>query len=139
MTELKTKPTKKSVNKFLLSVDEKRRDDCQIVLKLMQKITGKNPKMWGDSMVGFGDYHYKYKTGREGDWFVTGFSPRKQNLTIYIMPGFSNYSSLLDKLGKHKHSVSCLYVKKLADIDLKVLEKLIAKSVADMATLYKAN
>lgn len=139
MAELKTKPNKKSVSKFLLSVDEKRQDDCQTILKLMQKITGKNPKMWGASMVGFGDYHYKYKSGREGDWFVTGFSPRKQNLTIYIMPGFSNYSNLLDKLGKHKHSVSCLYVKKLADVDLKVLEKLITKSVADMTTLYKAN
>lgn len=94
--------------------------------------------MWGDSIVGFGEYHYKYKSGREGDWFITGFSPRKQNLTIYIMPGFSEYADLLKKLGKHKHSVSCLYLNKLADIDFQVLEKLIAKSVVDMASLYNA-
>ena len=137
MAELKTKPNNKSVAKFLFNVDDKRKDDCQRLLILMQKITGKKPRMWGDSIVGFGEYHYKYKTGREGDWFVTGFSPRKQNLSIYIMPGFSNYASLLDKLGKHKHSVSCLYINKLADIDFRVLEKLIAKSVVDMKKVIR--
>ena len=138
MAELKTKPTNKSVSAFIKSVDDKRQADCRCILKLMRTITGKKPQMWGSSIVGFGNYHYKYKSGREGDWFVTGFSPRKQNLTIYIMPGFSSYADLLAKLGKCKTSVSCLYVKKLEDIDINVLEKLIAKSIRDMAEMYKA-
>ena len=138
MAELKTKPNNKSVNAFIKLVETKRQEDCQYLLALMQDITGNRPKMWGDSIVGFGKYHYKYKSGREGDWFITGFSPRKQNLTIYIMPGFANYSSYLSKLGKYKTSVSCLYVKKLEDIDLKVLKRLVAKSVKDMAKLYKS-
>ena len=137
MAELKTKPNKKSVVAFLAAAEEKKREDCRRLAKAMQNITGNKPRMWGDSIVGFGKYHYKYKTGREGDWFVTGFSPRKQNLTIYIMPGFSDYGRLLAKLGKHKHSVSCLYINKLADIDFSVLEKLIAQSVADMKTIYE--
>lgn len=138
MSELKTKANNKSVNAFIKSIDIKRREDCRCLLALMQDITGNKPKMWGDSIVGFGKYHYKYKSGREGDWFITGFSPRKQNLTIYIMPGFANYSNYLSKLGKHKISVSCLYVKKLEDVNLKVLQTLIAKSVKDMAKLYNA-
>ncbi len=89
----------------------------------MREITGNRAKMWGDSIVGFGKYHYKYKSGCEGDWFITGFSPCKQNLTVYIMPGFSKYQSLLKKLGKHKTSVSCLYLKSLTDIDQTVLKK----------------
>ena len=137
MAELKTKPTNKSVNAFINSVDAKRQADCRLILKLMRTITGKKPRMWGTSIIGFGAYHYKYKSGREGDWFVTGFSPRKQNLTIYIMPGFSNYADLLAKLGKYKTSVSCLYVKKLEDVDINVLKKLITKSVQEMAKLYK--
>ena len=136
MAELKTKPNNKSFAVFLRSIEDKRQDDCQRLVKTMQKITGNKPRMWGDSIVGFGRYHYKYKTGREGDWFITGFSPRKQNLSIYIMPGFSNYGRLLAKLGKHKHSVSCLYINKLADIDFKVLEKLIAESVVEMRKIY---
>ena len=103
----------------------------------MREITGKRAKMWGDSIVSFGKYHYKYKTGREGDFFVSGFSPRKQNLTIYIMPGFSKYKTLLKKIGKHKSSVSCLYIKSLADVDLSVLKNLIQRSVEDMHKLYK--
>ncbi len=136
MAKLKTKPNNKSVTAFLKSVDEKRREDCQMLLTLMKRVTGKKPSMWGDGIVGFGEYHYKYKSGREGDWFVTGFSPRKQNISVYIMPGFSKYKSTLNKLGKHKTSVSCLYIKKLTDVDIKQLERLVTQSVKDMAKLY---
>ena len=87
-------------------------------------------------MIGYGKYHYKYKSGREGDWFITGFSPRKRNMTVYIMPGFSNYQALLAKLGKHKTSVSCIYFNKLADIDVKILRQIIRRSVADMKKRY---
>ncbi len=136
MAKLKTKPNNKSVTAFLKSVDEKRREDCQMLLTLMKRVTGKKPSMWGDGIVGFGEYHYKYKSGREGDWFVTGFSPRKQNISVYIMPGFSKYKSTLNKLGKHKTSVSCLYIKKLTNVDIKQLERLVTQSVKDMAKLY---
>ena len=140
MSELKTKPTKASVAAFLNSVeDDQRRRDAREVVKLMNEITGKRAKMWGSSIVGFGTYHYKYKSGREGDWPVTGFSPRKQNLAIYIMPGFSRYSALMKKLGKYKTGKSCLYLKKLDDVDRKVLRQLIARSVADMTKLYECN
>ncbi|MDH3693850.1 MAG: DUF1801 domain-containing protein, partial [Gammaproteobacteria bacterium] len=127
MAELKTKPTKQSIKTFIDSIeDEQKRKDCRIVLKLMRELTGEKAKMWGDSIVGFGTYHYKYKSGREGDWMLTGFSPRKQNLTIYIMPGFSKFETLLKKLGKHKTSKSCLYIKSLGDIDLDILSKIIS-------------
>ena len=138
MAELKTKPTSASVAMFIQSIeDDCKRKDCKQLLKLMREITGKRAKKWGDSIVGFGKYHYKYKTGREGDFFVTGFSPRKQNLTIYIMPGFSKYKTLLKKIGKHKTSVSCLYIKTLTDIDEKILKQLIQRSFKDMQKLYK--
>ncbi len=136
MAALKTKPNNKSVTAFLKSVDEKRQEDCQMLLTLMKRVTGKKPTMWGDSIVGFGKYHYKYKSGREGDWFVTGFSSRKQNISVYIMPGFAKYKSILSKLGKHKISVSCLYISRLADVDIKQLERLVTQSVKDMAKLY---
>ncbi len=129
MAELKTKPNNLSVDDFLNSIEDgKKRQDCYTVLGLMKKLTGEEPKMWGSSMVGFGTYHYKYASGREGDWFVTGFSPRKQNLTLYIMSGFSRYDELMVKLGKHKTGKSCLYIKKLEDIDLTVLKELIKQS-----------
>lgn len=102
----------------------------------MQSITQKEPKMWGDSIIGFGSYHYKYKSGREGDWFVTGFSPRKRETTIYTMPGFDNYSDLLETLGKHRLGKSCLYIKKLSDVDTSTLETLLTRSVADMKSMY---
>ena len=138
MVENKTKPTTASVVLFIKSIEnESRRKDCKQLSKLMREITGKRAKMWGDSIVGFGKYHYKYKTGREGDLCVTGFSPRKQNLTIYIMPGFSKYQSLLKKLGRHKTSVSCLYLKNLDTINMKVLKQLIQRSVKDMQKLYQ--
>lgn len=138
MADLKTKKTTASVAEFIKSIsDDQTRKDCQTVSKLMEKATGAKPKMWGPSIVGFGDYHYKYESGREGDWFITGFSPRKQNLTLYIMAGFSANDDLMKKLGKYKTGKSCLYVKSLDDIDMKVLEKLITESVKFMKKKFK--
>ncbi len=140
MTELKTKPTSASVTTFLNGVeDEGKRRDCRELVQLMTAVTGKKPKMWGTSIVGFGSYHYSYGSGRQGDWPVTGFSPRKQSISIYIMLGFSRYGSLMNKLGKHKIGKSCLYLKKLDDIDRDVLRRLVAKSVADMQQLYECS
>ena len=133
MAELKTKPNKLSVEKFLNSIkDEKKKADSFKVLELMKKITKEEPVMWGPSIVGFGKYHYKYASGREGEFFVTGFSPRKQNLTLYIMSGFKKYDGLMKKLGKYKTGSSCLYINKLEDVDLKVLKSLITESVKYM-------
>ena len=133
MAELKTKPNKISVEKFLNSVQvERKREDSFKVLELMKKITKEEPVMWGPSIVGYGKYHYKYESGREGDWFLTGFSPRKQNLTLYIMSGFKHYDELMKKLGKHKTGSSCLYINDLEDIDMKVLKELITESVKYM-------
>ncbi len=130
MAELKTKPNEQSVAKFLKGIaDKQTREDCFTILEIMKQITKAEPKMWGSSIVGFGNYHYKYESGREGDWFLTGFSPRKQNLTLYIMPGFSQYDELMKKLGKHKTGKSCLYIKTLADVNLPTLKKLIQESV----------
>lgn len=133
MAELKTKPTKSSVEKFLNKVeDKKKQEDSFKVLELMKKITKEEPKMWGPSIVGFGKYHYKYASGREGDFFLTGFSPRKQSLTIYIISGFKKFDGLMKKLGKFKTGSSCLYIKKLEDVDLKILKELISQSVKYM-------
>lgn len=133
MAENKTKPTDASVLEFLQNVaDERKRQDAFAVLELMREVTGEEPKMWGSSIVGFGSYHYKYASGREGDAPLTGFSPRKQNLTIYITPGFEHYQEQLAKLGKHTTGQSCLYVKRLSDIDLDVLLEIVADSVEHM-------
>ena len=130
MAELKTKVNEASVNKFLNSVaDKQKREDSYVILELMKKITKCEPKMWGSSIVGFGSYHYKYESGREGDICLIGFSPRKQNLTLYIMSGFSKYANLMKKLGKYKTGKACLYINKLDDIDIKVLKELINESV----------
>lgn len=130
MAELKTKLNDASVEKFLNSVeDEEKRELSYKILELMKKITKEEPKMWGTSIIGFGTYHYKYKSGQEGDWMQVGFSPRKQALTLYIMSGFSKYEDLMNKLGKYKTGKSCLYIKKEEDIDFKVLKELIAQSV----------
>ena len=138
MAENKTHETKASVNAFLKSVEhDRRREDALTLKALMDKITGCKAKMWGPSIGGYGKYHYKYDTGREGDHLITGFSPRKQSMVVYIMPGFSEYGTLMAKLGKYKTGRSCLYINKLDDIDLKVLEKLIRKSVAYMKKKYK--
>jgi len=137
MSQLKTQQNDQSVNDFLDSIEnENRKADSKEVLKIMKEITGKPPKMWGNSMVGFDSYHYKYASGREGDWFITGFSPRKQALTLYIMAGFKRYDELMDKLGKYKTGKSCLYVKKLDDIDRNALKKLIEESVSYMREKY---
>lgn len=133
MAELKTKRNEGDVEAFLNSVaDEKKQQDSFTILKLMKDVTGKEPEMWGDSIIGFGSYHYKYASGREGDWFLTGFSPRKQNLTLYIMAGFNEYEQLLNKLGKHSIGKSCLYIKKTDDVDLVVLKELVKLSVTHM-------
>ena len=132
MVELKTKKTKASVKAFVDAIkDDKRRADCRTVQKLMKGVTGKVPRMWGDSIVGFGDYQYKYASGREGDWFLVGFSPRKANLTMYLMCDLTTQRPLLQKLGKHKTGKGCLYVNKLTDVDLGVPKKLVARTVAD--------
>ena len=131
MAELKTKATHASVTKFLGSIkDEQRRKDCETIVELMRDATAAEPKMWGTSIVGFGDYHYVYKSGREGDWFVAGFSPRKQNLTLYVMTGFTQHEDLLKKLGKHKTGMGCLYINTLLDVHLPTLRKLIKQAVA---------
>ncbi len=137
MADLKTKQNDASVTDFLDQVEnEQRQTDCRELLKMFSEVTGEPAKMWGENMVGFGKYHYKYKSGHEGDWFLTGFSPRKQNLTIYIMTGFEKYNDILEDLGKYKTSSSCLYVKKLEDINREVLSKLIRRSVEDMRERY---
>ena len=138
MAANKTKPTKASVTTFLNSVeDRQKRADCRKVAAMMRRATGKRAKMWGPSMVGYGTYHYKYASGREGDFMLTGFSPRKQALTVYIMPGFARYDALMKKLGKFKTGKSCLYIKRLADVDEAVLEKLIDASVKHMRKNYE--
>lgn len=131
--ELKTKKTEASVEEFLNSIaDEERRADCLAVVELMKKATKAEPKMWGSSIVGFGHYHYKYASGRENDWFQIGFSPRKNDLTLYFCDGLHQHTEALAQLGKHKSSVSCLYVKRLADLDLKVLKQMMQHSVANL-------
>jgi hypothetical protein len=129
MAENKTKPTDQSVDEFLSRVpEERKRVDSFAILQLMKKVTRIEPRMWGDSIIGFGSYHYKYASGREGDMPLVGFSPRKQNLVLYIMKGFEEYDQLLGELGKHKTGVACLYINKLSDINLPVLEQLVTAS-----------
>jgi hypothetical protein len=131
MADVKTKPTGESVHAFIASLDDaQKRKDCTTLIKLMKEVTGEPPKMWG-SMIGFGHYHYVYESGREGDTFVTGFAPRKQNLTLYIMGGFTRHDDLLEKLGKFKIAKACLYIKKLDDVDSSVLKTLIKRSVQE--------
>lgn len=133
MAELKTQRNAQSVAAFLEKVlDEQRRVDSFALLKMMKEITGREAEMWGDSIVGFGNVHYKYESGREGDWFAVGFSPRKQNLTLYMMMGFSRFEELLGKLGKHKTGKSCLYIQKLSDINQDVLREMITLSSAEL-------
>ncbi len=139
MAELKTKKTKESVAAFIASVpDEARRKDCKTLLAVFKKATGMKPAMWGTAIVGYGTYHYESeRSAQKGDWPLTAFSPRKQNLTVYIMPGFKNYAPLMAKLGKCKTSVSCIYINRLSDINLVALEQLIKRSVAEMKRKYK--
>ena len=130
MAELKTKVNDASVEGFLSTIeDEKKRRDSFTLLEFMKRVTQMEPKMWGDSIIGFGTYHYKYASGHEGDWAPVGFSPRKQALTLYIMADWTNHIDLLARLGKYKSGKACLYVKKLEDIDLDVLEQLIKRAI----------
>ena len=131
--ELKTKVNDASVTDFLNSVeDEQKRSDSFEIARIMEQITKEKPKMWGSSIIGFGSYHYKGASGREGDWMLIGFSPRKQNITLYIMPGFERYQGLMKRLGKHSTGKSCLYIKRLSDIDMDVLKELMTESLKVM-------
>ncbi|MFN2108008.1 MAG: DUF1801 domain-containing protein [Candidatus Promineifilaceae bacterium] len=133
MAELKTQENDASVDDYLNSVeDDKKREASFKVKELMEEVTGEEARMWGESIVGFGRYKYRYASGREGEWMITGFAPRKRNLTLYIMSGFEEYDDLLDKLGKHSTGKSCLYINKLEDIDMDVLRELVNKSVQHM-------
>jgi len=133
----KTRPEDASADEFIEAIEEPaRRADCARIAEIMAKATGAPAVMWGTSMVGFGSYHYRYESGREGDFFLTGFAPRKSNISIYIMAGFDRFDSLMRDLGKYKTGKSCLYVKRLADIDEAVLVELVTRSVAWMREKY---
>lgn len=138
MSTLKTLPNESSAIDFINTVEsETKRQDAMVLLDLFSKVSGQQPKMWGASIIGFGSYHYKSeRSSQEGDWPLIGFSPRKQNLTLYITHGFDSYQDLLGKLGKHKTSVGCLYINKLADVDMAVLEKILDRGYRDMKKAY---
>ncbi|MEM9687743.1 MAG: DUF1801 domain-containing protein [Bacteroidota bacterium] len=137
MAQNKTQPTAQSVTAFLNTIkDDTKRNDSFTLLHIMKEITGEDPILWGNSLIGFGKTHYKYKSGREGDWFLVGFAPRVQYLTLYIMPGFERYETLMKQLGKHKTGKSCLYIKKLEDVDMKILKELITQSAAHTKASY---
>ena len=133
MAENKTQATEADVSGFVANVEpERRRTDSERLLDIFAEVTGYEPKMWGPSMIGYGSYHYKYDSGREGDFLATGFSPRKANLSLYIMPGYQDYQPILDRLGKHKLGKSCLYINKLDDVDEDVLKELIRTGLDDL-------
>jgi len=137
MAENKTKATEASVDGYIAAIDdEARRKDCATLAELMANATKQKPKMWGTSIVGFGSYHYRYESGREGDSCLTGFSSRKGDISVYLMASFPGRDELLSKLGKHKMGKACLYVRKLSDVDLKILEQLIVGSVAETKRRY---
>ena len=138
MSTNKTVATDGDVEAFIATIEEDtKREDARAVMDMMTEITGEQPKMWGTSIVGFGSYHYVYSSGRKGEFMITGVSPRKRNTTIYVMPGFSDYDKLLEKLGKHKIGKSCLYINKLQDVDQQVLRKLITTSYQHMKRKYQ--
>jgi hypothetical protein len=137
MAEFKTKPTDDNVSDLLNSITaEKKRKDAFTLLEVFKEVTGELPVMWGTSIIGFGTYHYKYASGREGDWMITGFSPRKQNLTLYLMCDLKQMNTHLDQIGKYKMGKSCLYINKLEDIDMDVLKNLIRDSVKFVKEKY---
>lgn len=139
MAENKTQPTDADVDAFIDAVEnDRRRKDSRALLDLMRDVTGEEPVMWGSSIVGFGQYHYRYESGREGDWFLAGFSPRKSNLVVYVMSGFPRHAELMEKLGKHRTGSSCLYLNRLDDVDLDVLRELVRRSVEHVAASYDA-
>jgi len=138
MADNKTRPTGASVSAFINAIEEPQtRADVRKLAAMMKKATGSRPKLWGAGIVGYGSYRYRYHSGREGEFMITGFSPRKQALTIYIMPGFSRYDALMARLGKYRTGKSCLYLRRLADVDEAVLQQLITQSVADMRAKYE--
>jgi hypothetical protein len=140
MAELKTKSNNGNVTEFLNTIeDSKSKEDCKSIIEIMEKLTGEKPRMWGSSIVGFGIYHYKYASGHEGDWFKTGFSPRKRNLTLYIMSGFDEYENLLNRLVKYKNGKSCIYIKQIEDINLEILKELISASILMLDNRYGSN
>jgi hypothetical protein len=137
VAELKTRPTRASVTAFMAAIEDRQmRADAKQVASMMRRATGKRATMWGPGIVGYGRYHYRYASGREGEFMITGFAPRKQALTVYIMPGFGRFDKLMSKLGKYKTGKSCLYIRRLADIDEAVLERLIRESVEYMRKQY---
>ncbi|PVA06184.1 DUF1801 domain-containing protein [Thalassorhabdomicrobium marinisediminis] len=137
MADNKTKPTDVDVQAFLQAVEHPvRRADALTLDAMFRRVTGWQPRMWGPTMIGYGSYHYIYDSGREGDCLATGFSPRKANLTLYIMPGYQNFGGLLDRLGKHKTGKACLYINKLADVDLQVLEEIVRAGLEDLGTRW---
>jgi hypothetical protein len=138
MAENKTQVTDVDPADFIASVEHPtRRADAETLLEMMTRVTGCEPKMWGPSIVGFGRYHYTYESGREGEYMLTGFSPRTSNLVLYVMPGYEDKEDVLDRLGKHRIGKSCLYVNKLADVDLDVLEEIVATGVEEMRDRYE--
>lgn len=138
MATLKTQPGDADVDTFIAGLDENRQADSRRLVELMQWASGEPPRLWGANMIGFGSYHYVYDSGREGDWFLCGFSPRKKEFSLYIMAGFEEFDALMQRLGRHRTGKSCLYVRKLDDIDMDVLEELLRQSVRTMRERYAA-
>ena len=137
MATLKTQPHDGDVEAFLATIaDDEQRQDVQALRQIMAEVTGDDGSMWGDAIVGFGSYHYRYDSGREGDWFEVGFSPRKRNLSVYIMAGFDGHGRLLERLGKHSTGKSCLYINRLADVDVDILRELVGASVEHIRRVY---
>jgi hypothetical protein len=139
VAEQKTKPTAESVTAFLNQLEEKRRADCFALVEIMREAAGAEPKMWGAAAVGFGRYHYRYSSGHEGEFYLVGFSPRKTDLSLHLSCGIPEAEPLFEKLGKHKRGKACVYIKKLADVDTKVLEELIRLSVAKLSPMRVAD
>ena len=137
MTENKTQATDVDVETFIAGVlPDRRREDSVVLNQLFQDVTGWKPRMWGPTIIGYGEYHYTYESGREGDFLATGFSPRKANMVLYIMPGYAEFGDILDRLGKHKLGKSCLYINKLADVDLDVVAEIIKAGIEDLGTRW---
>ncbi len=137
MTENKTQATDVDVETFIAGVlPDRRREDSVVLNQLFQDVTGWKPRMWGPTIIGYGEYHYTYESGREGDFLATGFSPRKANMVLYIMPGYAEFGDILDRLGKHKLGKSCLYINKLADVELDVVAEIIRAGIDDLGTRW---
>ncbi len=137
MSDPKTRPTGESVAAFLAAIEDRgRREDCKALAAMMRELTGKRARMWGESIVGFGSYHYRYASGREGDWFMTGFSPRRRDLSVYVMPHLAPYEALLGKLGRHRSGACCVYLKRLDDVDRGALRELLGRALQDLARTH---